>query len=349
MSHNQSSALSRNVLAGLAITAVAAGGYAIRHTISCFLLSFIIAYLLDPLIVFLEKRKVKRAHGIIILYIVLGTLSVFTVIFLFPLIAERWASFLQNLPGYFLKMKELIAVQRGELFSSPLLSEWGWLFDAAATKLDSASGKVGSGIYSAASSLAFNLFNLILAPILVFFMLHYKKQSIEAIKVWLPGKHKEQILKIGKEINGSIGGYIKGQLVVSVIVALFSTVALLILDVDYPLLNGLFAGAASVLPFIGVILATIPPLFFAYLKFQNGAILLKVIGAFAIIYFLEGYLVKPLVFKESMDLNPLLTVIVVMAFGELMGFWGIILAIPIAAALKILSIHWRRGDFSVKE
>jgi len=114
-------------------------------------------------------------------------------------------------------------------------------------------------------------------------------------------------------------------------------------------MNGLFAGAASVLPFIGVILATISPLFFAYLKFQNGVIILKIIGVFAVIYFLEGYLVKPLVFKESMNLNPLMTVIVVMAFGEMMGFWGIILAIPIAAALKILSIHWRRGDFSVKE
>jgi putative permease len=75
-------------------------------------------------------------------------------------------------------------------------------------------------------------------------------------------------------------------------------------------------------------------------------ILLKVLGAFSLIYFIEGYLVKPLVFKESMNLNPLLTIVVVMALGELMGFWGIMLAIPIAAALKILSIHWRRGDFS---
>jgi putative permease len=74
-------------------------------------------------------------------------------------------------------------------------------------------------------------------------------------------------------------------------------------------------------------------------------ILLKVLGAFSIIYFLEGYLVKPIVFKEAMNLNPLLTIIVVMAFGELMGFWGIMLAIPIAAAMKIFSVHWRRGDF----
>jgi putative permease len=223
------------------------------------------------------------------------------------------------------------------------------LFDYVYSKVDSISGNLGSGFYSAASSLAFNLFNLILAPILVFFMLHYKQQIIDGLKVWLPVRHKEHIIKIGVEINDSIGGYLRGQLIVSAIVAIFSSAALLFLDVDYSLLNGLFAGAASVLPFIGVILATLPPLFFAYIKFQNGSIILKVIGAFAVIYFLEGYLVKPLVFKESMNLNPLMTIIVVMAFGEMMGFWGILLAIPIAAAMKILSIHWRRGDFSLKE
>jgi putative permease len=349
MSHTQSSAVYKIVTVLLVIAAVSAGGYAIRHTVSCFLLSFVIAYLLDPLMVYMEKRRIKRGYGIIILYALLGVLSVFAALFILPVIAERWTSLLQNLPSYLQKMKDLIASQRSEFISSPAFSEWGWVLDSAATKLDSVSGKLGSGVYSAASSLAFNLFNLILAPILVFFMLHYKQQILDGVKIWLPFRHKEHILKIGVEINDSIGGYLKGQLIVSVIVAVFSTVALFILDVDYPLLNGLFAGAASVLPFIGVILATIPPLFFAYVKFQNGTIILQVIGSFALIYFLEGYLVKPLVFKESMNLNPLMTVIVVMAFGEMMGFWGILLAIPIAAALKILSIHWRRGDFSVQE
>jgi len=116
--------------------------------------------------------------------------------------------------------------------------------------------------------------------------------------------------------------------------------------VDYALFNGIFAGLASILPFIGVIIATIPALFFAYVKFQSGLIIVKVIAAFAVIYFLEGYVIKPLVFKEAMNLNPLVTIIAVMAFGELMGFWGILLAIPIAAAVKIFSSHLRRGDFN---
>ena len=346
---DQSNTVYRTITILMVIAAVSAGGYAIKHTVSCFLLSFVIAYLLDPVLVYFEKRRIRRVYGIIILYAVLGVLAFFAVFFIVPFIAEGWASLLRNLPFYLQKMKELIANQHGQFLSSPAFSEWGWLLNSAYNKLDTVSGKLGPGVYSAASSIAFNLFNLVLAPILVFFMLHYKQQIIDGVKIWLPVRHKEHITKIGVEINASIGGYLKGQLIVSVIVAVFSTIALMMLDIDYPLLNGLFAGAASILPFIGVILATLPPLFFAYIKFQNGAIILKVVGAFAVIYFLEGYLVKPLVFKESMNLNPLLTIIVVMAFGEMMGFWGILLAIPIAAALKILSIHWRRGDFTASK
>jgi putative permease len=141
-------------------------------------------------------------------------------------------------------------------------------------------------------------------------------------------------------------GFIRGQIIISGIVAVLVTVTLFLLGVDYPLLSGFFAGFTSIIPFVGVILAAIPPLFFAYVKYQNGLILLKVAAAFCVIYFVEGYLVKPLVFRESMDLNPLLTLLMVMALGELMGFWGILLAIPIAASLKIFSSHVKLGTFS---
>ena len=329
----------------ITIALAAAVGYAIRHTVSCFLSSFVIAYLLDPLVVNFEKKRLKRIYGIVILYVLLSILAIFSVMYLLPFLSSRWDSFVRNLPFYFQQAKELVLQMKLSLASSPGGYEWDWLLESATANIESISGKIGAGFYSAASRVAFNIFNIILAPILVFFMLAYKHEIIHSLKIWLPTGQREHLLEVGREINASIGGYLRGQLVVSLIVAIFSTIALYLLDIDYPLLNGIFAGFASILPFIGVILATLPPLFFAYIKFQNGMILLKVLGAFSAIYFLEGYLVKPIVFKEAMNLNPLLTIIVVMAFGELMGFWGIMLAIPIAAAMKIFSIHWRRGDF----
>lgn len=348
MSHHQPTSI-KVILTLMAVAALVAGGYAIQHTASCFLSAFVIAYLLDPLVNRFEQRGCTRLTAIIILYGILGLFSVFILIYLVPLVTIRWESLLKSLPMYIQKVKELIISQKGALLaSSPAEKEMGWLLDTLTGNVDKISAKVGSGLYTAASRVAFNLFNLVLAPILVFFMLFYKRDIIEGIKIWLPPRQRDHILTFGREVNASIGGYIRGQLIVSLIVAVFSTIALFFLDVDYALLNGIFAGLASILPFIGVILATLPPLFFAYVKFQSAVVLIKVIAVFAAIYFLEGYLVKPLVFKESMNLNPLMTIVVVMAFGEMMGFWGILLAIPIAAAIKIFTVHWRRGEFSAE-
>jgi putative permease len=341
------SILTRFAVIAVLTAAVFVAFYALRHTFSTFMLAFVLAYLFDPFVVWLEKkRKVRRTYGIVILYTILGIISIFCVAYLIPFLNIRWQGLVRDLPLYVQKVKGII----GDLTArwEPLYAteELDWLASKGTEGLDKLMAKAGEGVYATATRVAFNVLNILLSPILVFFMLFYKESIIASLKVMIPRNRREAFLEVGREINRSMGGFIRGQIIVSVIVAVLSTAALILLDVDYPVLNGIFAGLASVLPFIGVILATLPPLFFAYVKFQNGSILLQVIGCFGFIYFLEGYVVKPLVFKESMDLNPLATILVVMALGELMGFWGIILAIPFAAAMKIFAAHIRAGDFA---
>ncbi|GFE56180.1 AI-2E family transporter [Geobacter sp. AOG1] len=339
-------AVIRNLLLLMLAVILIAAGYALRHTVSCFLLSFVLAYLLDPLLVYLERNRVRRIYGITILYIILAVFSVIFFMFFVPFLTLRWQSLLHDFPGYLQKIQLLAQGWKSQLLPSAAAEEWRWLVESATEHIDKLLGKIGGGIYAALTRMVFNLFNLVLAPVLVLFMLFYKQTIMDGITSWLPVRRRETLLALGREINGSIGGYIRGQFVVSAIVAVLSSIALFALDVDYALFNGIFAGLASILPFIGVILATLPALFFAYVKFQSGIAMLNVIAAFSVIYFLEGYVIKPLVFKEAMNLNPLVTVIVVMAFGELMGFWGILLAIPIAAACKIVAQYIRQGKFA---
>lgn len=339
-------ARNRVIPALLLAAALIAAGYAMRHTFSCFLLSFVVAYLLDPFIVMLERRRIPRIHGIVVLYAILGVVSVFCFVYLVPLLSLRWESLIRELPHYLQKGREIAAKWQMGFEPAYGTDEWRWLVNRLTGNMDKVFSRLGSGVYATVTRVVFNIFNLILAPILVFFMLYYKREIVAGITAWLPPARRDTLLGVGREINASIGGYIRGQLVVSLIVAILASVALFFLDVDYALLNGIFAGLASILPFIGVFIATLPALFFAYIKFQSGVAMLQVIASFAVIYFLEGYVIKPLVFKEAMNLNPLVTIIVVMAFGEIMGFWGILLAIPIAAAVKIVLYHVRRGDFA---
>lgn len=329
----------------LILCLIAAAGYALQHTISCFLLSWIIAYLLDPFIVQMERKGIKRFHGLCLLYIFLAFLSIFFLTFMVPKATISWNAFTRDLPLYIQKIQQLAHEWETRLPGRYGTEEMQWMIDTVSANVDTVVHKAGQWGYTFVGTIVFNVFNVVLSPILVFFMLFYKQTVMDTMVSWIPEQRKVIVVSIGKEVNRSIGGYLRGQVIVSIIVAVISSIALFFLGVPHPIFCGMFAGAASILPFIGIIIALIPALFFAWVKFQTLASLTQVSAIFAGIYFFEGYLIKPLVFKESMNLNPLVTIIMVMALGELLGFWGILLALPIAGAIKITWGHFLKGDF----
>ncbi|NVN93540.1 MAG: AI-2E family transporter [Desulfuromonadales bacterium] len=333
------------IAAILLLCLVAASGYALQHTISCFLLSWVIAYLLDPLLMRAEQHAIKRMRALVLLYGVIGVLSIFFIAIIVPKLTMGWDGFVRDLPVYIQKIKQIALGWKTRVPVRYGSEEIQWLIDKALDNVDTAAQQAGVMAYSFSSKIFFNIFNILLSPILVFFMLYYKRTIIDTLKTLLPAQHSAIIIDIGLEVNSSIGGYLRGQVIVSIIVAILSTVALLILDVPHPIFCGIFAGAASILPFIGILIAILPALFFTWFKYQTITALTQTGIAFGAIYFLEGYIIKPLIFKEAMNINPLMTIIMVMALGELLGFWGILLALPIAAAIRITWDHVIRGDF----
>lgn len=319
--------------------------YVLQHTISCFLLSWVIAYLLDPVVVGIENRGVKRIYALGILYTILGVLTVFFLTFIVPTLTLSWNAFIHELPTYIQKMKQSAFDWKRILPEHYGSEEIQWMIDKISGNVNQTAEKTGSWIYGFATRIFFNIFNVVLSPILVFFMLHYKHAIIDTVTSWLPENRRDQILGIASEVNRSIGGYLRGQVAVSIIVSIMATIVLLSMGIPHPIICGFFAGAASILPFVGVILAVLPALFFAWFKYQSLVFLGQTVLAFGAVFFLEGYVIKPLVFKESMNLNPLVTIIMVMALGEILGFWGILLALPIASAIKITWGHFLQGDF----
>ncbi len=333
------------IAAILVLCLLTAAGYALQHTISCFLLSWVIAYLLDPIVLKAEERGVRRIYVLIFLYIVLGIMTVFFLTFMVPMITINWDSFIRDLPLYIQKIKLIALDWKTRLPSQHGSEEIQWLIDTFSGNVDKAAEQAGAMVYTFGTRIFFNIFNIVLSPILVFFMLYYKRLIMKTVSSWLPEHRRDILTGIGNEVNSSIGGYLRGQVIVSIIVAVLASPALYVMDIPHPLFCGIFAGAASIMPFIGVIIAVLPALFFAWFKYQTVGILVKIGFVFGVIYFLEGYIVKPLVFKKSMNLNPLVTIIMVMALGELLGFWGILLALPIASAMKIAWGHFINGDF----
>jgi len=334
----------RQIVVILLLFLLAAAGYALQHTISCFLLSWILAYLLDPLLIQAEQRGVRRLYALGFIYVIQSILIFFFFAFLLPRLNTSWNGILGELPGYILKIKQVALEWKSRLPDRYGSEEIDWLLERVSGNVNMAAEKAGSWAYICATRIFFNIFNIVLAPFLVFFMLYYKKTILETMASLIPEQHKEMMFQLGREVDTSIGGYLRGQLIISAIVAGLAMLVLFFMDIPHPIICGIFAGSASVLPFIGVFIAALPALFFAWFKYQALGGLIQVAGAFGVIYFLEGYVIKPLVFKSSMNLNPLVTIVMVMALGELLGFWGILLALPIAAAIKITWARLKAGD-----
>ena len=147
---------------------LAAAGYALQHTISCFLLSWVIAYLLDPLLVSGERRGLKRLYGLGLLYIILGILTVFFLAFILPAVTISWNSFVLDIPAYIQKFKQAALEWKSRLPDRYGSGEIQWLLDKASANIDTAAEKAGFWAYSFGTRIFFNLFNIVLSPILVF-------------------------------------------------------------------------------------------------------------------------------------------------------------------------------------
>jgi predicted PurR-regulated permease PerM len=311
-------------------------GYFMRHTLSAVLTSLVLAYLLNPLLKRIEKWGLSRIVALCLLYLMLTVVIVLVSMLLIPYLGQQVEALTNALPAYVQNLKRAMDEWQLQLTPSYRSEEGAWLLARGKESLISLTqGITGMG-YKRLTALAYGVFNLVLAPILVFFMLLYKQHIKDLIKRLTPLADRRQLTELGKRMNSSLERFILAMLLDCLLVSILTAIALSLLRIEFPLLNGLLAGFASIVPFVGVALAVIPPTLIGYAQSGDLAVIPKVWGVYFLInVIIEGNLIKPLVMKQTLRLNPLAVIFAVMAMGELMGFWGIVLAVPLAAAIKI--------------
>jgi predicted PurR-regulated permease PerM len=311
-------------------------GFFLRHTMSAILTAMVLSYLLNPLLKYIEKRGFDRITGIILIYGCAAFVAMLAIVFFIPYINHQFNSLIQALPTYLQHMKLAVAEIKARVAPYYMSSEGEWLAKRAEESLQRLSQDLSGHGFERIKGLAFGLFNLILAPIMVFFMLLYK-EYFKSILLWaLPYSEKEHLAAMGTRINRTLERFITAMVLDCLLVGILSATALYLLGIEFPLINGMFAGFASIVPFLGVLVAIIPPALLGYAKSGDMTMIPKVCAAYFLIHvIIEGNLVKPLIMKSTLKLNPLTVIFALMAMGELLGFWGVVLAIPVAAVIKI--------------
>lgn len=186
----------------------------------------------------------------------------------------------------------------------------------------------------AVSNFMTSVSHLILVPFVTFYMLmDYEEYRISLLSL-LPKRRKKEIHSLLGEIDAMLKQYIKGQILVCLIIGISVTIAMVALDIPYAILIGAFAGAIDVIPYVGVIISMVPSVLLAMSKGPFYAVL--TLGILYFIHWLEGHVIIPNIMGQSIKLPPLTVIVALIVGAEMMGLIGMFLAIPIAAIIRVV-------------
>ncbi len=299
-----------------------------------------LAYLLNPAADRLEGLGIPR---IIATLIVIGLFVLFFVvigIMLFPILGSQLFSFLQRLPDYVTRLQELVTQENKE-----------WLQRLVGDKLPDIQKSIGDLMGEGATWLVaflkslwsggraiISLFSLIIiTPVVAFYVLYDWHAVVDKVNSWLPLRYRDTIRMLAGEIDRAIAGFLRGQALVCMILGLYYAVGLTFAGLNFGLLIGSASGVLTFIPYVGSVVGLVIGMIVAIVQFWPDLFsILIVLTIFVIGQFLEGYVLSPKLVGESVGLHPVWLMFSLFAFGYLFGFVGLLIAIPLAAAVGVL-------------
>lgn len=321
----------------------------------------ILAYLLDPVVTWLTRRKIPRLGAVVIVFATVLAVIVSMILWVVPSIHRQSDSFRSNLPRYSQNVQALFkssienARRFAARFQSPEEVEQTDPFNAAiqdatnkgitavqekaAELLSNSGGIIMKGVGGALGVFGF-LLSLVLVPIFLFFFLNDGPQIASTWSNYLPLRAsplKSEMVSLISEINTYLISFFRGQLLVSLIDGLLIGTALLVMRLDFALLIGLLVGILGIIPYAGMLICWVPAVLIAAAQFNDWQHPLAVTIIFIVMNQLEGLLVAPKIVGESVGLHPLTVIISVLAWSIVLGgLLGALLAIPLTATLKVV-------------
>ncbi|CAK0774006.1 AI-2E family transporter [Azospirillaceae bacterium] len=323
-----------------AIGGAALISWLLRDTLPPFVVGVAVAYLLDPVVDWLSLRRIPRglAAGVVLLFFVLLFTAVLFLIV--PLIQAQVVEFVDMLPRYAGSLRETLqsVARRLLLRLSPddverlraAVGEYageiiGWI------------GKVLEGVLSGGMAIFDVASILLVTPVVSFYLLRDWRDLGRRINSWLPCEHAPIIRRLIIETDHILAGFIHGQAMACVMLAVYYAVALSALGVNFGLLVGLLTGALAFVPYVGFALGFLTALGLTMVQFGTWGMIGATTGVFAIGQVLETNLITPRFVGEKIGLHPVWVMFALLAGGNLCGFVGVLLAVPVAAVIGVLA------------
>jgi predicted PurR-regulated permease PerM len=259
------------------------------------------------------------------------------ILLLVPLLLQQGAALISHIPGYFNRIKELIVDS-----NLPWLN---WLGAAETGK--SASDLVGQvatwllsfsySLWTGGKALVSFASVLIVMPVVTFYLIRDWHAMIDRVDSWVPVHQRDTVRQLGREIDAAIGGFLRGQFGVCLVLGCYYAIGLMLVGLDFALLIGLIAGVITFVPYIGSMTGLMIAVSVAIAQFwPDWKRIMLVVAIFLIGQFIEGNVVSPKFVGERVGLHPVWLIFAMFAFGYLFGFVGLLIAVPLGAAIAVL-------------
>ena len=315
--------------------------YLFRGILLPFVAGMALAYLLDPVADFFERIGMNRLFAtvsVLMLFVLIFTLMLVLIV---PTLAHQMSGFASSLPKYVASLQEL-----GSKLSADFLPDFLSELDAGNFQNDIQSlvregaswvGTVITSIWSGGQALIDVLALIVITPVVAFYLLYDWDKMMATIDGWLPRDHLYTIRRLAKQIDESVSGFVRGQIMVGLILGIFYAVALSLLGLNFGLLIGLGAGIISFIPYAGAMLGLLVSGGVAIVQFWPDPIPIAIaLGIFGFGQFIEGNILQPRLVGERVGLHPVWLMFALLAFGSLYGFVGMLIAVPAAAAVGVV-------------
>lgn len=303
--------------------------------------SFVLAYLLNPVVEIMEEKKIPRTAGILILLLALGVIIFLLWAALAPLVEKQIVTFTKRLPGYIVVIEgwleaallrlQVARPEAAKKFLSENLAAMGQLPLDALRSGGLFLLKTGRGLFSIVIGIAF----LALIPILTFYILRDFGKFTESFYKNIPPRYQDEVRKRFERLDEMLGSFIRGQLIVGLTLSVLYTLGLYLADAPFWLLLGILTGMASIFPYVEWIVGLPITLAFTAIQHQDWTHPISVLIVFAIISPAAGMFLVPRVIGGRVGLHPVVVISAILIGSELMGFVGILLAVPLAATIKV--------------